>query len=98
MIGGRLGWVAFGAAAQRLLPQLLAEPILWPFSVAPFLDRLDHHPGPTLVANPPAGPGWLHEMKHDGSRILAKHDGSRILARKQGEDVDVWSRRGAPRA
>jgi bifunctional non-homologous end joining protein LigD len=40
---------------------------------------------PTLVAAPPAGPGWLHEMKHDGFRILA---------RKQGERVEVWSRRG----
>ena len=26
---------------------------------------------PTLVAAPPAGPGWLHEVKHDGFRILA---------------------------
>ena len=41
---------------------------------------------PTLVANPPAGPGWLHEVKHDGFRILA---------RKQGASVEVWSRRGA---
>jgi ATP dependent DNA ligase domain len=41
---------------------------------------------PTLVANPPVGPGWLHEVKHDGFRILA---------RKQGERVEVWSRRGA---
>jgi bifunctional non-homologous end joining protein LigD len=41
---------------------------------------------PTLVAKPPAGPGWLHEVKHDGFRILA---------RKQGERVEVWSRRGA---
>jgi ATP-dependent DNA ligase len=41
---------------------------------------------PTLVAYPPAGPGWLHEVKHDGFRILA---------RKQGERVEVWSRRGA---
>ena len=30
MIGGRLDWAAFGAAAQRLLPQLLAEPIPYP--------------------------------------------------------------------
>ena len=44
---------------------------------------------PTLVANPPAGPGWLHEVKHDGFRILA---------RKQGEDVAVWSRRGKGRS
>jgi bifunctional non-homologous end joining protein LigD len=40
---------------------------------------------PTLVANPPAGPDWLHEVKHDGFRTLA---------RKQGERVDVWSRYG----
>ena len=40
---------------------------------------------PTLVANPPAGPGWLHEVKHDGFRTLA---------RKQGARVDVWSRFG----
>jgi bifunctional non-homologous end joining protein LigD len=41
---------------------------------------------PTLVDRPPAGPGWLHEIKHDGFRILA---------RKQGDQVRVWSRRGA---
>jgi bifunctional non-homologous end joining protein LigD len=41
---------------------------------------------PTLVARPPSGPGWLHEVKHDGFRILAL---------KQGERVRVWSRHGA---
>jgi hypothetical protein len=30
MLGGQLDWVAFGAAAERLLPQLLAEPIPYP--------------------------------------------------------------------
>jgi bifunctional non-homologous end joining protein LigD len=35
---------------------------------------------------PPAGSGWLHEVKHDGFRILA---------RKQGDRVNVWSHRGA---
>jgi hypothetical protein len=30
LIGGRLDWIAFGAAAERLLPQLLAEPIPYP--------------------------------------------------------------------
>jgi bifunctional non-homologous end joining protein LigD len=39
-----------------------------------------------LVDRPPAGPGWLHEIKHDGFRILAL---------KQGGRVQVWSRRGA---
>jgi hypothetical protein len=27
MIGGRLDWIKFAAAAERLLPKLLAEPI-----------------------------------------------------------------------
>ena len=40
---------------------------------------------PTLVSACRHRPGWLHEMKHDGFRILA---------RKQGERVDVWSRYG----
>ena len=40
---------------------------------------------PFLVARPPAGPGWLHEVKHDGYRIVA---------RKQGERVSLWSRYG----
>ena len=41
---------------------------------------------PKLVSRPPAGPGWRHEIKHDGFRILA---------RKQGERVTLWTRRGA---
>ena len=40
---------------------------------------------PVLVDRPPAGPGWLHEVKHKGFRILA---------RKLGERVQVWTRRG----
>jgi bifunctional non-homologous end joining protein LigD len=41
---------------------------------------------PTLADHPPAGPGWSHEIKHDGFRILAW---------KRGEQVKLWSRRGA---
>src|SRR5215831_17058438 len=41
---------------------------------------------PALVDSPPAGAGWLHEVKHDGFRVLA---------RKLGERSMVWSRRGA---
>jgi bifunctional non-homologous end joining protein LigD len=40
---------------------------------------------PVLVAQPPSGPDWLHEVKHDGYRILA---------RKQGARVTIWTRRG----
>jgi hypothetical protein len=27
---------------------------------------------------PPAGPGWIHEIKHDGFRILAHRSGDRV--------------------
>jgi bifunctional non-homologous end joining protein LigD len=33
---------------------------------------------PTLARHPPAGPGWLHEIKHDGYRVLARREGERV--------------------
>jgi bifunctional non-homologous end joining protein LigD len=36
---------------------------------------------PTLVAQPPSGPDWLHEIKLDGYRVLALRDGSRVELR-----------------
>jgi bifunctional non-homologous end joining protein LigD len=32
---------------------------------------------------PPAGPGWIHEIKHDGFRIIARRDslGVRLITR-----------------
>jgi bifunctional non-homologous end joining protein LigD len=38
---------------------------------------------PTLLETPPAGPNWIHEIKHDGFRIVA---------RKEGARVRLWSR------
>jgi bifunctional non-homologous end joining protein LigD len=40
---------------------------------------------PLLVDRPPAGSGWLHEVKHDGYRIIARKDGGRVT---------LWSRYG----
>ena len=40
---------------------------------------------PSLVARPPAGPLWLHEIKRDGYRIMAHRD---------GDNVRLWSRTG----
>jgi bifunctional non-homologous end joining protein LigD len=38
---------------------------------------------PSPAKAPPSGPGWLHEIKHDGFRILALRDakGVRLLTR-----------------
>jgi bifunctional non-homologous end joining protein LigD len=45
----------------------------------------------TLMPRPPAGKGWIHEIKHDGYRIEARLDGGRpkLLTRK-GLD---WTKR-----
>src|SRR4051794_32386916 len=36
-----------------------------------------------LADRPPTGPGWLHEIKFDGYRVIA---------RKDGEQVRLWAR------
>ena len=43
---------------------------------------------PRLALRPPAGPGWVHEIKHDGFRILAKQnpDGIHLFSR-EGYDL-----------
>ena len=33
---------------------------------------------PSRVARPPSGPLWVHEIKHDGYRLMVRKDGSSI--------------------
>jgi bifunctional non-homologous end joining protein LigD len=40
---------------------------------------------PTRAVKPPAGPGWVHEIKHDGYRLQV---------RREGEAVRLFTRRG----
>jgi hypothetical protein len=40
---------------------------------------------PTLAQKAPSGPEWIHEIKHDGNRLIA---------RKDGGQVRLWSRWG----
>jgi bifunctional non-homologous end joining protein LigD len=42
----------------------------------------------TLAERPPAGPGWLFEIKYDGVRVLAERDEDRMtLYGRSGDDV-----------
>ena len=42
---------------------------------------------PRLAKQPPAGPGWIHEIKHDGFRIIARRvAGSARLITRNGHD------------
>jgi ATP-dependent DNA ligase len=41
-----------------------------------------------LAKQPPAGPGWIHEIKHDGFRIIAQREaGSARLITRNGHDL-----------
>src|SRR6516164_3236724 len=42
---------------------------------------------PSPAKAPPSGPGWIHEIKHDGFRILARRDSSSVrLITRDGSD------------
>jgi bifunctional non-homologous end joining protein LigD len=42
---------------------------------------------PSSAERPPSGDRWLHEIKHDGMRIMARRDGAGVrLITRQGND------------
>jgi ATP-dependent DNA ligase len=42
---------------------------------------------PRSAKKPPSGPDWIHEIKHDGFRILARREASRVrLYTRNGYD------------
>jgi bifunctional non-homologous end joining protein LigD len=46
---------------------------------------------PTRAPKPPAGPGWVHEIKHDGYRLQVHRAGEKVrLFTRRGFD---WSKR-----
>jgi bifunctional non-homologous end joining protein LigD len=49
---------------------------------------------PKPAKEPPKGPGWIHEIRHDGFRVLARHDsnGVRLYTRNGYDFVDRFPR------
>ncbi len=42
---------------------------------------------PSPAKRPPSGPDWLHEIKHDGFRIMARRDAAGVrLFTRNGND------------
>jgi bifunctional non-homologous end joining protein LigD len=42
---------------------------------------------PSRVPRPPSGPDWVHEIKHDGFRLMVRREGSRVrLFTRNGYD------------
>jgi ATP-dependent DNA ligase len=50
---------------------------------------------PSPAKAPPSGPGWLHEIKHDGFRIMARRDsvGVRLITRHGNDFTSPLSAR-----
>ena len=43
---------------------------------------------PTSASQPPSGAEWLHEIKHDGFRVIARKEGKRVrLYSRPGNDL-----------
>ncbi len=47
---------------------------------------------PSPAPNPPAGTGWIHEIKHDGFRLIARRDaaGVRLFTRRGFDRTDRY--------
>jgi ATP-dependent DNA ligase len=46
---------------------------------------------PTRAPKPPVGPGWVHEIKQDGYRLIVRRDGDTVrLFTRRGHD---WTAR-----
>src|SRR5262249_60456678 len=69
--------------ARRDLYRMLLRRVVFPDFCEPCL--------PSPAAKPPAGTGWLYEIKHDGFRMLVRRDaaGGGLFTRN-GHD---WARR-----
>jgi ATP-dependent DNA ligase len=57
-----------------------------------FPGHLDQPCLPSPAERPPSGPGWIHEIKHDGFRMMVRYDaaGVRLLTRNGHDWADRY--------
>ena len=67
--------MGFVVAFQRTKPATGGIKAAFPGFIKPCL--------PSKVVRPPTGPLWVHEIKHDGYRLMVRRDGERVA------DVDT---------
>jgi bifunctional non-homologous end joining protein LigD len=75
----RRGNMTVAAVRDRPLFRRMAAPLI----------RADGFvaPIPALAAQPPSGPDWAHEVKHDGYRLIVRRDGKAVrLFTRRGHD------------
>ena len=48
---------------------------------------------PSAADHPPSGPDWVHEIKHDGYRLMARRDPIAISARLLTRNGHDWASR-----
>ena len=81
-----LASIEFAAYSTRVQPAVI-KPAMRPRDlpagfIAPCL--------PTSAPEPPSGAVWLHEIKHDGFRVIARKEGERVkLYSRPGNDL-TW--------
>ena len=85
----RAGADSLGASALAGVfvgPYIPTHVVAYPFAF-PAIPSCRFHPPaqPMIVSRPPSGPDWIHEVKHDGYRLLAS---------KAADRVTLWTRYG----
>jgi hypothetical protein len=71
MHGARATTWLIPSAASLLFSGRMAAPLIRADGfVAPCI--------PSLAHKPPSGPDWLHEIKHDGYRLIIRRDGKPV--------------------